>query len=264
MAKVAALVNQDAVGARRTEIRRGDGTKLVQVTVGSEMLEEEYDSKGCIQLVRVKLENSVGDEASTTSTSKAADVNQSITSKPEEATEATETSASGAYDITESSAPDDEEMGVLGGGDPSGVVAAEVVAVVANNTSIVSEVSEPSVTIPKTTKGDDVSSSMSTGDAGGVQRIVPDEADVCFGASEHPGTIEWAKIIRSLAEEYPDDAFSSKVIKEVKRQMPASYFLMETEDANGVMFWREASKRERNKYFKKLFEKEQKNLDYDD
>jgi hypothetical protein len=73
--------------------------------------------------------------------------------------------------------------------------------------------------------------------------MIPDEEDVCFEAEGHPGTEAFDEAIQNSLENFGPVAYSPKVYRRIKKQLPGRRFFI-CDDENNPSTWREVDKSE--------------------
>jgi hypothetical protein len=71
----------------------------------------------------------------------------------------------------------------------------------------------------------------------------PQNEDICFEAEDHPGTKEFLNATRSTLKQFGPSAYSPKIYKHIKRQLPDRRFFV-CDDDDKPFEWREVTKSE--------------------
>jgi len=88
-----------------------------------------------------------------------------------------------------------------------------------------------------------------------MEKLDPDDGDVCFGLNTHPGTKSLHAAIVKALPEFEDAEWSSTVYKAIRAQIKEAHFFIRTEiDAP----WKEASANQRILRVRQQFEVSQK------
>jgi hypothetical protein len=99
------------------------------------------------------------------------------------------------------------------------------------------EIANPSSTCSTDATSTDIAESSDADDG------VPTEEDICFEAEEHPGTDAFFNAVRKTLNDIGPSAYSPKVYRQIKRQLPGRRFFV-CDDDNKPYDWREVSKSE--------------------
>lgn len=102
-------------------------------------------------------------------------------------------------------------------------------------------------------------SSSSESESSSNDDDIPDEWDVCFGAEEHPGTDTFLKVLRDSLEQFGPVAYTPKVYRRIKKQVPSSRFFVCDDDDNPYD-WREVTKSELVDLVWKYYEEEKEHF----
>ena len=96
-------------------------------------------------------------------------------------------------------------------------------------------------------------------DGTGSEEPLPEDADVCFDAGDHPGTVAFLKAVRKILKKFADEDFSPPIYRAIKKLLPDRKFFI-CDDEDELNKWREPSKSELIDLFWKYYDEERESI----